>query len=132
MAAPHGAGVDADSVAAKVAWAKQQAAERKAAPDAATLVEEEAEDQPANSEALDALERVMMSAPDAASKGLEQAWQSVSAAGTEAPESAADDAAVAAPIDVPAGPPSDVPAGPPAEHPDGPPDGVPPADAGRP
>jgi hypothetical protein len=117
---PHGVGPDADSIAAKVAWAEQHAADlRSAAADEVTLEEAAAVEAAGLDTALEALERVMSTAPDAASDGLQQAWNSVSTAGPpDDPGSAAD----VAPVDVPAGPPAETPAGPP--------EGVPPGDAG--
>jgi hypothetical protein len=121
---PHGVGPDTDSIAAKVAEAKQRATERRADAASVELTSGEVGAQSSDAglaAAIAALERVMESAPDAASDGLQQAWDSVSNAGPpEDPGSAAD----AAPVDVPAGPPAETPAGPPA--------GVPPVDTGRP
>ena len=116
---PHGVGPDADSIAAKVAWAKQHADDvRAAAVDEVTLDETAALEAEGLDTALAALERVMATGPDAAGDGLQQAWDNVSTAGApEDPGSAAD----VAPVDVPAGPPAETPAGPP--------EGVPPGNA---
>jgi hypothetical protein len=104
---PHGGGV---------ADAAKEAKAASAAPAAKALLG--AAGAGATDTALEVLEGVMADAPETASDGLQQAWDSVSSAPLGA------DAADIAPLDVPAGPPDDVPAGAP--------EGVPPSDPGRP
>lgn len=96
---PHGVGPDFDSVAAKTAWAHQQAAAHRAdqAEEALTGHENQELAGSGLNTALDALERAMEQAPEAADHGLNQAVESVSNAGP--------------PSDVPAGPPAGVPSG---------------------
>jgi hypothetical protein len=115
----HGVGPNGDGITAKVAWAKQHAADvRSAAVDDTTLDNAAALEPAGLDTALAALQRVMATAPDAASDGLQQASDRVSTAGPpDDPGSAAD----VAPVDIPAGPP--------AETPGGPPEGVPPGNA---
>ena len=100
---PHGVGPDADSVAAKTAWAHQQAAAHRADHADETLTGVENQELAADGigTAVEALARAIEQAPEAADPGLTQAVESVSNA--------------APPSDIPAGPPSDIPG--PDSHP---------------
>jgi len=110
---PHGIGPDADSIAAKTAWARQHQADVRAEQSLEVAADDELQAAPAAAgdgldTALGAIEQAMESAPEAATDGLQQAWDSVSAA-----SSAAEAGLAHAPDGVPAGPPADVPGGPP-------------------
>jgi hypothetical protein len=122
---PSGAAPEFSVGAARMEWAQQQAAERRASSEEVEVfVELDDEVGVANvgtDRALEALEAAMGVAAPQAQDALQHAAERVAAGGSDSedPGAEAGDATDAAPISVPAGPPSELPGGAPEGVPSG-------------